>query len=262
MVAIVDLFAVETQSSIPKLHIFSVPRAALSLSLHESGGWPTLTTHEPTGIPRFSMVKQSEPRTTASDHVVQLFDTPESVGETVASFLAEGATAGEPLLVVARAIHTQCITTALAAHDIAVSTLLQSGRLTMLDAVAILRQLLVSGMPDEERFERVIGDLVRGLAADGVRVRIYGEIVDVLAEQLEFGAAVRLEQLWNTLARTTPMLLLCGYSSAHFAPSSAAGRLHDVCSCHERVMARQSDMLGSWILSQQLLAPEMAEPAL
>jgi hypothetical protein len=190
-------------------------------------------------------------RVVKSDHVVQLFDTPESVGETVAAFLRDGLARGETLLVVARGINLQAITTALLREGARVAQLRETGRLTMLEAVPVLRQLLVDGMPDEERFERVVGDLVRHLAADGAGVRIYGEMVDVLAEQLEFGAATRLEELWNDLATRTPLTLLCGYASAHFAPANAADRLREVCACHTRVVQGHADLLGSWILAQQ-----------
>jgi len=181
---------------------------------------------------------------------VQLFDTPESVGEAVASFLADGVGSGDTLLVVARGVHTQAITTALANRDIPLQPLIDSGRLTILDAVATLRQLSLNGMPDAARFDRVVGDLVRHLSADGARLRIYGEMVDVLAEQLEFGSALKLERLWAELLETTPVALLCGYASAHFTPTSAAGRLREVCSCHDRVVQGQSDVLGSWVLAQ------------
>ena len=176
---------------------------------------------------------------------MQLFDTAESVGEAVASFLADGVTSGEALLVVARGVHTQAITTALANRDIPLQPLIDCGRLTILDAVTTLRQLSLNGTPDEARFDRIVGDLVRHLGANGARLRIYGEMVDVLAEQLEFASAVKLEHLWNALSETTPLTLLCGYASAHFTPTSAAGRLREVCSCHDRVVQAQSDVLGS-----------------
>jgi hypothetical protein len=189
-----------------------------------------------------------------SDHAVQLFDTAESVGDTVAAFLSEGVTTGDALLVVARGIHLEAITSALAHRHIPVQQLIDSGQLKMLDAVAVLRQLLLYGMPEEERFSRIVGDLVRSLVADGRHLRIYGEMVDVLAEQMEFAAVVRLEELWNALSDSLSITLLCGYASAHFAPDSASERLREVGSCHDRVVKGQSDMLGNWILAQHAAA--------
>jgi hypothetical protein len=189
-----------------------------------------------------------------SEHVVQLFDTPESLGESVGAFLRDGLARDEVLLVVARGIHLQAIASVLAQQRIPIHRLLETGRLTMIDAVSVLRQLLVNGMPDDERFERVVGGLVRGLAADGTRVRVYGEMVDILAEQMEFGAVIALEQLWNTLSASVPITLLCGYGSAHFVLGNATGFLRKVCSCHHRVVQGQSDMLGSWVLAQHIAA--------
>jgi DcmR-like sensory protein len=185
-----------------------------------------------------------------SEHVVQLFDTPDSLGQSVAAFLRDGLADGDALLVVARGIHLQAIAGALTRQGVPIRQLIDNGQLTMLDAVALLRQFLVYGMPDAERFDHVIGDLVRTVVSERGRVRIYGEMVDLLAEQMEFGAVITLEQLWNELSRTTSFTLLCGYASAHFAPIAASGLLRDVCSCHDRVVQDQSDLLGSWVLAQ------------
>lgn len=201
------------------------------------------------------MKSQAERRSgTGSDHAVQLFDTAESLGESVAAFLSEGATTGDALLVVARGIHVEAITGALEHRDVPARQLIDSGRLKMLDAVTVLRQLLLYGVPEEGRFNRVVGDLVGSLVADGRHLRVYGEMVDILAEQTEFGAVLKLEELWNTLSDRVSFTLLCGYASAHFAPDSGSERLREVCSCHDRVVKGQSDLLGSWLLAQQSLA--------
>ena len=47
-------------------------------------------------------------------------------------------------------------------------------------------------------------------------VRIFGQMVDVLWQQEEHDAAIRLEMLWNQLAQTKSYSLLCGYAMGHF----------------------------------------------
>jgi hypothetical protein len=55
-------------------------------------------------------------------------------------------------------------------------------------------------------------------------VHIYGEMVEVLAEEGEFLAAAQLEELWNEVAQHW-IMLLCGYSSAHLGPERSAHAL-------------------------------------
>ena len=58
------------------------------------------------------------------------------------------------------------------------------------------------GMPDAERFQDAVVPLIEQ-ACRGRKcvVRAYGEMVDVLWKAGETVAAVRLETLWNQLAR-------------------------------------------------------------
>ena len=65
--------------------------------------------------------------TARSEHVLQLFDTPDSLGEGVAAFLRDGLTHDDALLVVARGVHLQAITGALTFLHVPVRKLLESG---------------------------------------------------------------------------------------------------------------------------------------
>jgi hypothetical protein len=98
-------------------------------------------------------------------------------------------------------------------------------------------------------FDLHIGDLVARLAGDsGAPVRIYGELVEILAEEANFSGAEEFEDLWNRLGIVVPCTLLCGYSSAHFAAPAAGAALQHICRRHTRVHQSRSDMLGNWLL--------------
>ena len=97
----------------------------------------------------------------------------------------------------------------------------------------------------------VVGPLVEQLAATG-KLWIYGEVVELFAEQEDFAGAIRLEELWNGLAAKIPFTLLCGYSSAHFAPPSAKHALRDICGTHTHSAATAADTLGQWLLRRQM----------
>jgi hypothetical protein len=187
----------------------------------------------------------------ASEHIVQLFDGSETLGVAVASHLIQAFQHDGHALVVSRPAHFHEISHQLAQRGYATADLLAEGRMTVLDAEATLRQFMHAGAPHPATFDRVVGALVRELAERGPLL-IYGEMVDLLAEQGDFIAAEELEALWNRLADTTSFSLLCGYAASHFAAPRCEGRLSRVCSSHTRVQQSGDDILGDWLISSLL----------
>ena len=98
--------------------------------------------------------------TVSSDHVVQLFDSPESLGECVAAFLHEGYLGGGRLIVAAKAVNVRQISKGLERRGLSVSELMARGSLTILDAHATLKALLRNGSPDPQLFDAHLGDVV------------------------------------------------------------------------------------------------------
>jgi hypothetical protein len=183
----------------------------------------------------------------ASEHLVQLFDEPESRVEGVAAFLYRGWRAGAPLLVVARPVNWTLISARLEALGCPVSETIAQGRLVALDAAATLASFLRDGHPDPALFREHVGTIVQRLSKLG-RLNVYGEMVDILAEQGRVDVAHELEMLWNHLAAEESFTLLCGYSSAHFGDPRDAEALHRICRAHARVESHPGDLLATWLL--------------
>ena len=159
----------------------------------------------------------------ATEHIVQFFDTDESRARNVAAFLAAGYAAGDTLIIVARPVIWAAMIEQLEAQGVPVHTAVGSGRLVVKDAADTLRSLSRHGSPDAARFDQVVGQSVRTLAARG-RVRAYGEMVDMLAQRGDLEDAIKLEELWNVLGERTPISLMCGYSAAHFVSTARTAR--------------------------------------
>jgi hypothetical protein len=185
-----------------------------------------------------------------SEHVVQFFDSPDSLGEAVALFLSSGYQAGDHLLVVAKPRHFQAIAEPLRRFGHPVEKLVREERLTVLDAATSLRKFMRGGSPDPALFDQAIGSVVRGLAR-GRGLRIYGEMVEILAEETNYRGADQLEALWNGLAERVPINLFCGYSSAHFAAPNVGDALRAICDRHHEVHQSQTDLLGNWLLANR-----------
>jgi hypothetical protein len=185
-----------------------------------------------------------------SGHIIQLFDSPESLQETVANFALAGLRDGHGVLLVMRPKHRAAVSAQLAENDCDVETAIADGQLVTLDAKDTLRQLMRRGHIDPTLFDDVVGRAVRALSARGQAVRVYGAMVDLLAEDRDFINAVDLENLWNQLGLEAPFTLLCGYSSAHFGDPRNAKALHQLCHCHSAINDNSDDDLGSWLVQR------------
>jgi hypothetical protein len=189
-------------------------------------------------------------KSVASDHFLQLFDTDESLGRSVAAFLTAGAALEQTLLVACTPVHWDAIAAVLRATPLDPPQAISEGRLTVVDAEEQLSRFMRRGEPVRALFEQSIGELVDRLAAratDGLR--IYGEMVELLARDGNYPAAARLEELWNELGTRYPFTLLCGYSSAHFAAPDAGSALAAIRCQHSRTVSLPSDPLGRYLLA-------------
>ena len=63
------------------------------------------------------------------------------------------------------------------------------------------------------------------------------EMVAVLWEQKKYDAAVRLEQLWNELARTHSFYLCCAYPASEFQGELKTERYAAICAEHADVVS-------------------------
>jgi hypothetical protein len=186
----------------------------------------------------------------AAVHGVQLFDQPDSLARTVAAFLLEGWQAGDTLLVVATGAHWTAIRDRLVAAGLPVAAAIDSGRLTVRDARQALDAFRRNERLDPLRFYGTIGQLVRALVARGPRLRVFGEMVDLLAGAGHFGCAEQLEALWNGLAARRPFTLMCGYSAVTFGDPLSLESLRRICQAHQRVHTDPDDLLGSFLVGR------------
>src|SRR5436190_13988947 len=123
----------------------------------------------------------------ASAHAVQLFDAPRSLADAVSHFLLEGRAQGDHLLVIARASHWQLIRAYLERRGFPVDDPAQ--RLTVIDARKIRTRMMRRGLIDPTRMEDTLDGMVAELSSGPAHLRVYGEIVELFAEEGNFEQA-------------------------------------------------------------------------
>jgi MEDS: MEthanogen/methylotroph, DcmR Sensory domain len=190
-----------------------------------------------------------------ADHSVQFFDAADTLGAAAARFLHDGLVAGADGLLVAKPSTIQAIAAGLAEHGLSLRALADSGRLTLLDAAATLHAFMDGPNPNPARFDAAVGTVVRQRRATSHGpLRVYGEMVDMLATEGNFRGAEQLERLWTVLLDSQPCLLLCGYLAPHFATPNGADALRAICECHHQVRHDPADLLATWLLDRMALA--------
>ena len=181
-------------------------------------------------------------------HLVQLFDSDGSLVEAVAAFFAEGLRRNETMLAVMDEERWYSVAMRLGAAGLPIDEALRCGRMTVRSAAHTLKKFMRPDGPDPRLFAASVGTLVSGLAAWGRPIRIYGEMVNVLAAQGEYAAAHELEEFWNTLGMQKELKLFCGYSAAHFGDPIHAEALRRICASHTEVLSSPDDVLGSFLV--------------
>jgi hypothetical protein len=170
-------------------------------------------------------------------HAAQIYLEPSELADSVAEYVAAGFEAGEPAVLVATVEHAGLIAERLAADGWDARRIDELGLLVAVDAESTLGMVMDGRHPSALAFERVIGDLIDELSArfPERRVRVFGEMVNILCERGQRDAAVELEELWNRLAHTRDFALLCGYRVDVFDRTSQVETLSDVCRLHMHV---------------------------
>jgi hypothetical protein len=174
---------------------------------------------------------------TPAAHAAQIYTESDELADSVAAYFAVGFDEGEPAILVATATHTNLVLERLATSGWDAKRIDALGLLVSADADATLEQIMDGALPTDAAFERVIGGVLDELAArfPETRIRVYGEMVDVLCQRGQQNAAVALEELWNRLARTRNFALLCGYRLDVFDRRSQVETLRDVCNLHTHI---------------------------
>jgi hypothetical protein len=162
-------------------------------------------------------------RPESAQHCVQFYNDESLVLENVAYLTAKALEAGGSSVIIATPAHLQAIEERLAVSTLDLDAAREDGRYLPLNATDMLRELLTEGMPDIAKFERIVGRILRTAAQTCTSgfVFAFGEMVALLCAAQKSDAAVRLEQLWNDLAKEHSFSLYCAYPLGSFTSGSA-----------------------------------------
>jgi DNA-binding NarL/FixJ family response regulator len=141
-----------------------------------------------------------------------------------------------PVIVIATESHRTNLRQRLQANGRDMATAIQEGTYISLDADDMLSEVMVNDWPDSTRFLKVASDLIlkAAKAAKGkhFRVAACGECARRLIAQGKPEAAIQLEHLWDKMARSHYIDILCGYLLHDFQTEESSPIFERICVPH------------------------------
>jgi PAS domain S-box-containing protein len=177
-------------------------------------------------------------------HSVEFYSDDQQLLENLTQAIGSSLLAGDSAVVIATGNHVHQLTQLFAERGFNLGLAVEEGRFIALGAAETLASFMVDGFPDEVRFYERIGDVLRRarFAARSTQGRIvaFGEMVALLAAEGRTEAALRLEQLWNSLQKKQDFHLHCAYPISVFSNATDADCIARVCAAHHEVAPVES----------------------
>lgn len=169
------------------------------------------------------------------EHLVQIYEHDDVFLDSLEGFVTGGLRSGDGVIVIALPGHLYALEERISACGIDLDAARATDQYIDLDAEETLDRFMRNGLPDEELFETLVGELLGRAGYAGRRVRAFGEMVAVLWAQGHNGATVRLEHLWHGLCHQEGFSLFCAYPKAGFTKDADAS-IREICAAHSRVI--------------------------
>jgi DNA-binding NarL/FixJ family response regulator len=161
--------------------------------------------------------------------------------ETFTEFIGSALKAGNAAVVVATEPHRNSLLARLHGRGLDIAAAIQEGRYIPLDAAETVSAVMVKGLPDRVRFLKNAVDLIEAAAKikkENARVSVCGECAPFLWSQGNAEAAIRLEHLWDEVAKSYDIDVLCGYSLGTFQGGVGSHIFEKICAEHSAVYSR------------------------
>lgn len=173
-------------------------------------------------------------------HVVQLYMQDSFLLEVLSRFVGSALAVGDAVLVIATKDHREGLAQLLKSRGIDPAKATSQGRYILLDAPETLSRIKVNGSLDEKRFMDIVGGALTRInsASDSADsgTAVFGELVALLWAEGNHKAALRVEELWNSLAHEHSFSLLCAYPITGFNHERHIEPFLKMCSLHSDVV--------------------------
>ena len=188
--------------------------------------------------PSLALGKVETPRS----HKVAFYSDDAALVVGFSRFIEAALEAGNAVIVIATESHRDLLLLRLQEDGVDVAAALGQRRYVSFDVTETLSIFMVNDLPDPAQCLKVARDLVIDAtkAAKGVppRVAVCVECAPSLWAQRKADAAVQVEHLWDEIARTHEVDILCGYVLNSFQREQESHIYERICAEHSAVSSR------------------------
>jgi DNA-binding NarL/FixJ family response regulator len=189
-------------------------------------------------LPSLMAIKGEITRT----HEAQFYSDDASFLVGFTHFIESALKSGNAVIVVATEAHRKSIVQRLQTHGVDTAAAIEQGLFIPLDVAETLATVMVNDLPDPVRFMKVTGDLfeaaARAAKGEHPRVAACGEGAPLLWAQGKTDAAIQLEHLWNEVAKTCNVDILCGYVLESLQSEQESHIYERICAEHSAVRSQ------------------------
>jgi hypothetical protein len=154
------------------------------------------------------------------EHVVQVYEDLEALRVAFSLFAGVGLGKGDSVVAIVAPEHAEAFRDSLHDHGFDPYGLQKWGQLRFVDATSLMDGFMRKGAPDAPTFLAMSEVLIREAESRSRtgRVRLYGEVVNLLWREWNIRGAARLERLWNQVIQRHRAALFCAYEVQPEAP--------------------------------------------
>ena len=177
-------------------------------------------------------------------HLVQLYSDDGSLLDVLGRFIGGAIASGDAAVVIATKAHHEGLAVRLKARGLDTARAISQGRYAQQSAEELLPRIMVNGQVDERRFTEIMGGLLtqarNATDCQDSRIAVFGELVALLWADGKPQEAIRLEQVWNELARNHYFSLLCAYPITGFDTDRHVELFLKMCAQHSGIVPSES----------------------
>ena len=157
-------------------------------------------------------------------------------------FIESALEFGNAVIVVATESHRESLLRRLREHGVDIVAAVEQGRYVSVDVADMLSTFMVNDQPDPGRFLQAASNQIAAAAkasrGDRPRVAACGECAPILWEQGKADAAIEVERLWDEIAKSCNVDVLCGYVLSSFQREQQGHIYEKICAKHSGVSSQ------------------------
>lgn len=175
----------------------------------------------------------------SGNQTVQICLNENSQIDLVTSYIKDGLLNGEAVILIAKPELRQILKSKMGAFSFNgknIQELQVQGQIKFFDAESVLSTLRVDGILEEDLFYEGVAMPIYNAKSIYGKVRVFGEMVDILWKERQHDMAIQLESFWKNLFNTQELTFLCTYTLNKLSPNSFDEELERICKYHSHLV--------------------------